>query len=64
MLVLSRKLGEQIVIPGCSITITVVEVKRGKVRLGIAAPPEVAVVREELVRRQEGRRGAVAKIPD
>ena len=40
MLVLSRKRGEQIVIPGSSITITVVEVKGASVRLGIAAPAE------------------------
>jgi carbon storage regulator len=50
MLVLTRKRGEQIVIPGCSVTIKVVDVKGNKVRLGIAAPVEVAVLREELLR--------------
>jgi carbon storage regulator len=53
MLVLSRKRGEQIVIPGSSITITVVGVKGDTVRLGIAAPPEIAVYREELLQRKE-----------
>jgi carbon storage regulator len=53
MLVLTRKLGEQIVIPDCSVTITVIEVKRDKVRLGIAAPPQIAVFREELLPVQE-----------
>ena len=49
MLILSRKRGEQIVIPGSSITITVVRVKGDNVRLGIAAPAEVRILREELV---------------
>jgi carbon storage regulator len=57
MLVLSRKRGERIVIPGCSVTLTVVAVEGNRVRLGVAAPPEVAVVREELVRRRKARRG-------
>jgi len=57
MLVLSRKRGERIVIPGCSITITVAAVKGDRVRLGIAAPAEVAVLRGELVRRRKARRG-------
>ncbi len=49
MLVLSRKRGEQIVIPDSSITITVVSVKGETVRLGIAAPREVTVFREEVL---------------
>jgi carbon storage regulator len=52
MLVLSRKRGERIVIPGCRVTVTVVAVEGNRVRLGIAAPAEVAVLREELVRRK------------
>ena len=47
MLVLSRKPGEKITI-GSRITITVVAVKGNKVRLGIEAPKEVAVLRAEL----------------
>jgi carbon storage regulator len=49
MLVLSRKLGESIVIDG-SIKVTVVAVDRNKVRIGIEAPPEVPVHREEIFR--------------
>ena len=48
MLVLSRKMNESIVI-GDRITVTVVKVDRNCVRLGIEAPPEVAIFREELV---------------
>ena len=47
MLVLSRKPGEKIHIGSC-ITITVVQVKGSKVRVGIDAPEEVSVVRGEL----------------
>ena len=47
MLVLSRKIGERILI-GENIAVTVVRVSGGGVRLGIEAPPEMAVVREEL----------------
>ena len=47
MLVLSRKVGERILI-GDNVTVTVVRVSGGGVRLGIDAPAEMAVVREEL----------------
>ena len=48
MLVLSRKLGERICI-GDNICITVVDIDRGKIRLGIEAPREVPVFRQELL---------------
>ncbi len=47
MLVLSRKVGERIWI-GEDISITVVRVTGGGVRIGIDAPSELPVVREEL----------------
>ena len=47
MLVLSRKVGERIWI-GEDISITVVRITGGGVRLGIEAPSEMPVVREEL----------------
>ena len=47
MLVISRKVGERILI-GDQITLTVVKLSSGGVRLGIKAPPELAIVREEL----------------
>jgi carbon storage regulator len=47
MLVLSRKKEESIVI-GNNIVITVVEVRGDKVRLGIVAPKDVSVHREEI----------------
>ncbi|HEV8060540.1 MAG TPA: carbon storage regulator [Gemmataceae bacterium] len=47
MLVLSRKPGEQIYI-GNHITITVVEIKGNRIRIGIEAPDSVPVLRAEL----------------
>jgi len=47
MLVLSRKRDERIVI-GDNIVITVVDVRGDKVRLGIEAPPEIPVHRQEV----------------
>ena len=52
MLVLSRKIGEKIVVPACGLTITVVAVKGSRVRLGIAAPDDIRVDREEVWQRQ------------
>ncbi|MCI0684422.1 MAG: carbon storage regulator [Gemmataceae bacterium] len=48
MLVLSRKLGEKIYINN-NICITVVDIDRGKIRLGIEAPREVPIFRKELL---------------
>lgn len=47
MLVLSRKSGEQLRI-GDDITITVLEIKKGRMRIGIEAPRERRVLRAEL----------------
>ena len=49
MLVLSRKVGERIVIGGANeITLTVVSVHGGRVRLGIEADPSIPIQRAEL----------------
>jgi carbon storage regulator len=48
MLVLTRKLGEQIEIDGC-IQVTVLSVDGHRVRLGIQAPDDVTIRRGELV---------------
>jgi carbon storage regulator len=47
MLVLTRKVGEEIVI-GTDIRVTVVGIKGEKVRLGITAPKDVVVDRQEV----------------
>jgi carbon storage regulator len=73
MLVLSRKEGEQISI-GPDVSVTVLGIHKGRVRLGFAAPAEVPIYRNELLqdvaaddasdlaarsRSAEGTRGAV-----
>lgn len=52
MLVLSRKPGERVRIAD-NIGITVLEISGGRIKLGISAPPEVPVLRDELVLREE-----------
>ena len=47
MLVLSRKVGEKILI-GDNISVTVVRVAQGIVRIGVEAPQNLPVVREEI----------------
>jgi carbon storage regulator len=52
MLVLTRKVGEKIHL-GDEIVVTVTAVSGQQVRLGIAAPPHVPILRNELVVRAE-----------
>jgi carbon storage regulator len=47
VLVVSRKIGERILI-GDKIVVTVVKIGSGGVRIGIEAPTEMAIIREEL----------------
>ena len=54
MLVLSRKKNESIVINN-DITVTVVEIRGDKVRLGIVAPKEVPVHRQEVYEAIHGK---------
>lgn len=49
MLVLSRRSKERVLFPTLGVCVTVVEVKGQSVRLGIEAPPEVPIMRAELL---------------
>jgi carbon storage regulator len=51
MLVLSRKLGEKIIVPAHEIIVKVLEIRGNKVRLGIAAPSDTEVFRHEVWER-------------
>ena len=62
MLVLSRKVSERIWI-GDEIAITVVRLTSGGVRIGIEAPNELAVVREELKQKIEAAEQSLNESP-
>jgi two-component system, OmpR family, response regulator len=51
MLVLARQLNERIIMPTVQATIEIVAIKPGGVRLGIDAPPEITILREEVFQR-------------
>ncbi len=65
MLILNRRAGESIVIDG-RIVVTVLQVDGDRIKIGVAAPREVAVLRRELCEQveAENRRGVVASESD
>ena len=65
MLILTRRLGESIRV-GDDIKITVVEIRGGNIRLGIEAPTQIKVHREEIYERikEENRLAAASSSID
>jgi carbon storage regulator len=61
MLILTRRLGESVKI-GDQVTVTVLGVKGGHVRLGFTAPKDVAVHREEIYERLQGGLNSLAPV--
>ena len=62
MLILTRKLGENIRI-GDDVRIVILDIKGGQVKIGIEAPPDVSVHREEIyerIRVENQRAGGIA----
>jgi carbon storage regulator len=63
MLVLTRRVGEALVIDG-GIRVTVLAINGTKVRLGFEAPPSVTVLRGEVLEREAaGRAGGAVRLP-
>lgn len=60
MLILTRHLGKTVMI-GDAIEVCVLGVKGMQVRIGIEAPKDVVVLRQELVGRSEAERGGVMR---
>lgn len=64
MLILTRRVGESIRI-GDDITVVVIEIKGGQVRLGVEAPQGVAIDRQEIrLRKEAGLLPAPTKTAD
>jgi carbon storage regulator CsrA len=61
MLVLSRRPNEKIVFPTIQTEVQVLGMQGGQVRLGIDAPPQVSVIREELLNRTKPWNGEKAE---
>ena len=62
MLILTRRVGETVMI-GDSVTVTILGVKGNQVRVGVNAPKEIAVHREEIyerIKREEQAAGGTA----
>ncbi len=63
MLILTRRTGEAIMV-GEEVTITVLGIKGGQVRIGIDAPGEIAVHREEIFERIKAEANPIQDPPE
>ncbi len=63
MLILSRKVNEKIKI-GEDITLTILEVRGDQVKIGVEAPKDVKVFRQEVYESIQKENQAAAKMPD
>jgi carbon storage regulator len=62
MLIVTRRMGETVMI-GSDVTVTVLSIKGSQVRIGIAAPNNVAVHREEVYERLKNGEPQYERVP-
>ena len=62
MLVLTRRENEKIIFPAVETSVEVLEVKAGRVRLGIKAPKELQILREEVMQSDSSRPAGAAGV--
>jgi carbon storage regulator len=62
MLVLRRKVGESIILDGV-ISVSVLAVEGERVKIGITAPPDVTIVREELLKNASSTPASTSELP-
>jgi carbon storage regulator len=60
MLILTRRIGEKLII-GDEISVTILDVKGSQVRIGVHAPDDVSIHREEIYNRIQAEQQVAAK---
>ena len=64
MLVLTRSVGERLIIGDGEITLTILDVRGNQVRIGIDAPKDIAVHREEIYLRIQAEAAKTVAVED